>query len=169
VVTDPGRFGIYGGGGKGFAATGINRTQSAAVNYTRLISPTLITEARIGVGRYSNRAENLDIGTSASEALRIKGVNLDRWSSGLTTISVGGYADPLLGYVNSIPWNRAETNIDLVSNWTKIHSNHTIKFGVDVRRLRDELLQTQDAGGPRGQFSFGNNQTTPHPLPCRPK
>jgi hypothetical protein len=160
VVTDPGRFGIWGGGGKGFAATGINRTQSAAVNYTRLVSPTLISEARIGVGRYSNRAENLDIGTNASADLGIPGVNLDRWSSGLTTISVGGYADPLVGYVNSIPWNRAETNIDLVNNWTKIYRNHTIKFGVDVRRLRDELLQTQDAGGPRGQFSFGNNQTS---------
>ena len=31
---------------------------------------------------------------------------------------------------------------------------------MDVRRLRDELLQTQDAGGPRGQFTFGNNQTS---------
>jgi hypothetical protein len=160
VVTDPGRFGIYGGGGKGFAATGINRTQSTAVNYTRLISPTFITEARVGLGRYSNRAENLDIGTNASDAVGIKGVNLDRWSSGLTQITIGGYPDPLLGYSGSIPWNRAETNIDFVSNWTKLHSNHTIKFGVDVRRLRDELLQTQDAGGPRGQFTFSNNQTS---------
>ena len=160
VVTDPGRFGIAGGGGKGFAATGINRTQSTAVNYTRLISPTFITEARIGLGRYSNRAENLDIGTNASDAIGIKGVNLDRWSSGLTTLTVGGYPDPLVGYSGSIPWNRAETNIDFVSNWTKLHSNHTIKFGVDVRRLRDELLQTQDAGGPRGQFNYGNNQSS---------
>ncbi|MBI4903331.1 MAG: TonB-dependent receptor [Acidobacteria bacterium] len=160
VVTDPGRFGIYGGGGKGFAATGINRTQSAAVNYTRLLSPTFITEARIGVGRYSNRAENLDIGTNASDAVGIKGANLDRWSSGLSSINVGGYPNPLVGYTASIPWNRAETNIDLVSNWTKIQSNHTVKFGVDVRRLRDELLQTQDAGGPRGEFIFGNNQTS---------
>ena len=78
----------------------------------------------------------------------------------MTTITVGGYADPLVGYVNSLPWNRAETNIDLVNNWTKIRSNHTIKFGVDIRRLRDELLQTQDAGGPRGQFTYGNNQTS---------
>jgi hypothetical protein len=30
---------------------------------------------------------------------------------------------------------------------------------VDLRRLRDELLQTQDAGGPRGEFQFRNNQT----------
>ncbi len=160
VVTDPGRFGIYGGGGKGFAATGINRTQSTAVNYTRTISPTFITEARVGLGRYSNRAENLDIGTNASEAVGIKGANLDRWSSGLSSMNVGGYPNPLVGFSASIPWNRAETNIDFVSNWTKIASNHTIKWGVDLRRLRDELLQTQDAGGPRGEFVFGNNQTS---------
>ena len=160
VVTDPGRFGIYGGGGKGFAATGVNRTQSAAVNYTRTLSPTFITEARVGLGRYSNKAQNLDYGTNASEAVGIKGANLDDWSSGLSTITVGGYPDPLVGYSASIPWNRAETNIDFVNNWTKIKSNHTIKWGVDVRRLRDELLQTQDAGGPRGQFNYGNNQTS---------
>jgi hypothetical protein len=160
VVTDPGRFGIAGGGGKGFAATGVNRTQSTAVNYTRTISATFLTDARVGLGRYSNKAENLDIGTNASEAVGIRGANLDRWSSGLSTITVGGYPDPLVGYSASIPWNRAETNIDFVNNWTKLHSNHTFKWGVDVRRLRDELLQTQDAGGPRGQFQFGNNQTS---------
>jgi hypothetical protein len=159
VVTDPGRFGIYGGGGKGFAATGVNRTQSAAINYTRLFSPTLISENRVGLSRYSNKADNLDAGTSASDAVGIKGANLDRWSSGLSTMSISGLADPLVGYSASLPWNRAETNIDFVSNWTKLLHNHSIKFGVDVRRLRDELLQTQDAGGPRGEFDFRNNQT----------
>jgi hypothetical protein len=160
VVIDPGRFGLAGGGGKGFAATGINRTQSAAVSYTRLFSPTFISENRIGVGRYSNVAENLDAGTDAAEAVGIRGVNLDRWSSGLTSMDVSGYSDPLVGYSGSLPWNRAETNIDAVSNWTKTLRNHTIKFGADVRRLRDELLQTQDAGGPRGEYEFRNQQTS---------
>lgn len=96
VVTDPGRFGIYGGGGKGFAATGINRTQSTAVNYTRLFSPTLIFEGRIGLARYSNVAENLDAGTNAAEAVGIKGANLDRWTSGLTSIASAG--TPILSW-----------------------------------------------------------------------
>jgi len=164
VVTDPGLFGsnggIYGGGGKGFAATGVNRTQSAAVNYTRLFSTTLIMEGRVGLSRYSNKAQNLDYGTNATDALGIKGINLDPWTSGLTQISVAGYNDPLVGYSASLPWNRAETNMDFIDNWTKVLHNHTIKFGVDIRRLRDELLQTQDAGGPRGQINFGSNQTS---------
>ncbi len=160
VVLDPGRFGMYGGGGKGFAATGINRTQSTALNYTRTISPTFLMDARVGLGRYSNKAQNLDYGTNAAEAVGIKGANLDDWSSGLSSMNVGGYANPLVGWSASLPWNRAETNIDFVNNWIKIKSNHTIKWGVDIRRLRDELLQTQDAGGPRGEFVFGNNQTS---------
>src|SRR5262245_19037571 len=138
VVTDPGRFGIYGGGGKGFAATGINKTQSGAINYTRLFSPTLLTDVRLGVSRYSNLANNLDAGSKASEALGIPGVNLDDWTSGLASINIGGYANPLVGYSASLPWNRAETNINIVSNWTKVFHNHTLKWGVDIRRLRDE-------------------------------
>jgi hypothetical protein len=160
VVTDPGRFGMAGGGGKGFAGTGVNRTQSAAVNYTRLISSTFITEARVGLSRYSNIAETVDAGTKASEAIGIKGVNLDRWTSGLTSMSVGGYAGPLVGYAGSLPWNRAETNFNFVNNWTKTLRNHTIKFGAEVRRLREELLQTQNAGGARGEYQFRNNQTS---------
>jgi hypothetical protein len=159
VVTDPGRFGIAGGGGKGFAAVGVNRTQSGAVNYTHMFSSTFISETRVGLSRYSNVAENLDAGTNASEAIGIKGVNLDRWTSGLTSMSVSGYADPLVGYQSSLPWNRAETNIDFVSNWTKLLHNHTIKIGMDIRRIRDELLQTQDAGGPRGYYNWRNPQT----------
>jgi hypothetical protein len=159
-VTDPGRFGIYGGGGKGFAATGVNRTQSTAVNYTRLFSPTFIMEARVGLSRYSNVATNLDTGTNAAESIGIKGANLDNWTSGLTTMSVSGYADPLVGYSGSLPWNRAETNFDYVINFTKIHSNHTFKWGMDLRHGREELLQTQDAGGPRGEYQFRDQQTS---------
>ena len=160
VVTDPGRFGIYGGGGKAFAATGVNRTQSTAINYTRLFSATMVMDARIGLSRYSNVATNLDYGTNAAQAVGIKGANLDPWTSGLTSMSVSGYADPLVGYSASLPWNRAETNFDYVANFTKIHSNHTFKWGADLRRGREELLQTQDAGGPRGEYQFRDNQTS---------
>ena len=77
----------------------------------------MIGDARFGVSRYSNRAENLDIGTNASDAIGIKGANLDRWSSGLSQITIDGYADPIVGYSGSIPWNRAETNFNLVNNY----------------------------------------------------
>ncbi|MBM3746851.1 MAG: carboxypeptidase regulatory-like domain-containing protein, partial [Acidobacteria bacterium] len=67
MIIDPPRFSEMGGTGKDFAATGTNRTQSAALSYTRFFSPTLIAEARAGVSRYSNRAENYDIDKKTSE------------------------------------------------------------------------------------------------------
>ena len=44
--------------------------------------------------------------------------------------------------------------------FTKVAGNHTIKFGEDFRHTRDFLLQTQDNGGPRGQFQFRATQTS---------
>jgi hypothetical protein len=54
---------------------------------------------------------------------------------------------------------RSETNVNLVNNWTKMHGNHTIKWGADLRRLRDDLLQDQTFS-PRGQYTFAGGQTS---------
>src|SRR5260370_7793906 len=64
----------------------------------------------------------------------------------------------MVGYSASMPWDRGETNINAVTNWTKIHRNHAFKWGVDVRRLRDDLVQAQTFG-PRGVFRFGTSTT----------
>ena len=58
-----------------------------------------------------------------------------------------------------MPWIRAESNIDFVNNWTKISGNHTFKWGVDFRRIRDDLLQDQTFS-PRGAFTFSDVQTS---------
>jgi 2-oxoacid:acceptor oxidoreductase delta subunit (pyruvate/2-ketoisovalerate family) len=117
-------------------------------------------EARVGVSRYANVADIADVGNKTAEAVGIKGANLDRFSSGITTMNISGYSNPLIGYSASLPWNRAETNFNFVNNWTKILRNHTIKFGVDIRRIRDELLQVQTYGGPRGIYNWRNLQTS---------
>ena len=58
-----------------------------------------------------------------------------------------------------MPWIRAESNIDTVNNWTLVRGNHTIKWGIDLRRVRDDLLQDQTFS-PRGAFTFSANQTS---------
>lgn len=154
TVFDPPLFGAAGGGGKGFAGTGTNKIQSSAINYTHIFSPTLITEFRVGLSRYRNDAQNFDLGTNASEAIGIKGANLDFTTSGLSSINISGLDNPFIGYSASVPWVRAETNLNYVSNWTKIFNNHTFKWGADIRRIRDDLSQSQDVGGVRGEFRF---------------
>ncbi|MGH9631246.1 MAG: carboxypeptidase regulatory-like domain-containing protein, partial [Bryobacteraceae bacterium] len=151
---DPGVYGVYGGPkiGGGFAGTGTNRTQSSAINHTHIFGPTFITEMRFGFSRYRNDAIQQDYGSNISSEIGIPGINLDVSTSGLTTINIDGYTGPVVGFSANQPWARAETNFNLVNNWTKITGNHTLKWGADIRRLRDDLK----AGifNPRGQWSF---------------
>src|SRR5437762_225433 len=153
-------FGLAGGPkGGGFQGTGEQHVQSGALNHTHVFSPSLIVETRVGVSHYRNIAHNSDFGSKASDALGITGVNLDAFTSGLTGIDIqNGFSSPMVGYSASLPWDRGETNINAVTNWTKIHRNHTFKWGVDVRRLRDDLVQAQTFS-PRGVFRFGTSTT----------
>ena len=164
VVFQAPLFGNAGGDGPGgaFMGTGTQKTYSAGINYNRTITPTLITEVRVGVAHYHNEAFPSDFGTNDATALGIPGVNLssDAFTSGIVGINVGGpFSQPMIGYSASLPWDRAEANIDLVNSWTKIKGNHTIKWGVDIRRVRDDLLQDQTYS-PRGIYTFGANQTS---------
>lgn len=161
VTFDGPSFGAAGGPhGGGFQGTGTQATHDGAINYNRIFSPTLISELRFGVSRYRNDATQIDYGSNASTALGVPGVNVgDPFVSGLVGIDVGGLSSPLVGYSASLPWVRAETNIDLVNTWTKTLSKHALKWGFDLRRIRDELLQTQTFS-PRGRYSYGSNQTS---------
>jgi len=154
-------FGIAGGPAQGnFEGTGLQNTYSTGLNYNRLFSNTFLAEFRVGVAWYHNEAHNSDFGTNTSDTLGIPGVNLDKTiTSGIVGVTInGGFSNPLIGYSASLPWIRSETNIDFANTWTKILGNHTIKFGADLRRVRDALLQEQTFS-PRGLYTFSDGQT----------
>ncbi len=154
-------FGIKAGGPAqgNFEGTGVQRTYSTGLNYDRIISPSLIAEFRVGVAHYHNEAQNADYGMNTSSDLGIPGVNIGPFYSGIVGINIGSFfSSNLIGYSASVPWIRAEANIDVVNSWTKILGNHTIKFGADLRRVRDDLLQDQTFS-PRGLYTFGGGQT----------
>src|SRR6185312_5210617 len=124
TVFDPGLYGpnggIYGGPhNAGFQGSGPSRNQSPGLNFTHILSPTLVTEFRFGIVRNHNQAINIDSGLTTSKDIGIPGVNLDAWSSGLTEIRLNGYNAPMLGFSNSLPWVRSVTNFNIVNNWTK--------------------------------------------------
>jgi len=111
------------------------------------------------VAYYNNVATPSDYGSTQSTDLGIPGVNVSPFTSGLVGINIGQfYSNPILGYSASLPWTRAETNIDFANIWTKIFGNHTLKFGGDLRRIRDALLQEQTFS-PRGLYTFAAGQT----------
>ncbi len=157
-------FGSFLGGpiGGGFQGVGVQTAYSTGANLEHVFNSTLFTEGRIGVAHLRNNAQPSDYGSNDATAAGIPGVNIagQPFTSGQVGITVnGGFSNPQFGYAASVPWLRAEANIDFVNNWTKILKNHTVKFGADVRRVRDDLLQDQTFS-PRGAYTFGENQTS---------
>ena len=65
----------------------------------------------------------------------------------------------MLGFSASQPWDRSEETWNIATTVTKLVRNHTVKLGGEWRNNRDMLLQTQDAGGPRGNFRFDSDGT----------
>jgi hypothetical protein len=154
-------FGDWGGPAWGaFAATGTNLTYSTAVNWTHTFSNTFIAEVRGGTSYYHNEALTTAHGKSLATELGIGGINIDEWSSGPPRVTINnGFSNPLIGYSNSLPWDRWERTWQMAATLTKVSGNHTVKFGGDWRNNSDKLLQTQDNQGPRGGFTFNGAQT----------
>jgi hypothetical protein len=159
-------------GGGGFEATGTATAYSTGINYDHVFSPKLFTEFRAGVAHLRNAAQQTDYGKNDARTLGIpgngpNGTDNTLTSSGQVAFQVSNFAgngengtsNPLIGYSQSLPWLRAESNIDFANNWTKLLGNHAIKFGADVRRIRDDLLQGNNNAA-AGTFYFSENQTS---------
>jgi len=168
-ITDPSDFAGFGGSkqggpsGNGFSGTGTDTTYSTGVNYTRTWTNTLVMEARAGMSYFHNEALTDSSSPTASTDVGIPGANIDDWTAGITQIDFGtnlSLSSPLIGFSASLPWDRSERTVQVATVFTKVTGNHTIKFGEDLRHTRDFLLQTQDFGGPRGQFQFRSAQTS---------
>jgi Carboxypeptidase regulatory-like domain len=155
VVFDPGLFGQYGGPANGgFAGTGKNTSYSTAGTWTRVFSSTTVLDVRGGLNYYHNVTATTAQGLTTSTDVGIPGANIDDYTSGISYINVGGIGDPLLGFSASQPWDRSEKTWNATATLTRLLHNHTVKLGGEWRNNRDLLLQTQDAGGPRGRFNF---------------
>jgi hypothetical protein len=146
--------------GGGFEGTGTDKTYSSDIMWDHVFSPTLIVQNRVGLNRYRNSAQETDYGSDASTAIGIPGVNISPFESGLTGVFINSTtSDPLVGYSASLPWIRAETDFDFVSNWNKIIGNHTLKWGGNVIRIRDDLFQDQTFSV-RGAWDFEPGETS---------
>jgi hypothetical protein len=160
-LNQAGLFGVAGGplsGGGIGGAEGNSNTKifSTGINWVHQISSSFIAESRFGIARFHNLAYPTGYGQNLSEAAGIPGANVSQFTSGLVQVNGEGFSDPMLGGCSNCPWNRAGTIIEAVENVTKVKGNHTIGFGADYTRVRDDLLLVSN---PAGNFSFTAGQT----------
>jgi len=144
----PAAFGAAGGGPSAFSFSGdsIDRNQSLAVGLDHTFSPSLITDGRFGFYRYRIRVQPGDAGTTPATDAGLPGLNTGSASTtGLPAFYVNGNGGFNFGYglgVNqcNCPLKETENQFQWVDNWTKIKGDHTLKFGVDVRRSQQQRI-----------------------------
>src|SRR5437773_1088274 len=163
----PTAFGT-GGGQELVSLGGVSKVknQSLALGFDRTIGSNMTADFRFGWFKYKVDVLPFDFGTTPASDAGIPGLNLDKtFTSGLFGGFIGEDSDSRrvrfgsgLG-VNrcNCPLNEDEKQWQLVGNVTRLVQNHTIKFGVDVRRANN--LRVPSDTHRSGELYFKNERT----------
>jgi hypothetical protein len=161
----PAAFGAVAGGPSafGFSGDSVDRNQSLAVGFDHGFSPTL---ARFGFYRYRIRVQPLGVGTTPATDAGLPGLNTGSIeTSGMPAFYINGNGGFDFGYALGVnqcncPLKETENQFQWVNNWNKELHNHSIKFGVDVRRAQQQRIPSDSHRS--GEISF-NDSTTGNP------
>ena len=142
------------------------RNQSIAAGFDRSIGSNMTVDFRFGYFKYKVAVLPFDFGTTPARDAGIPGLNLDTgFTSGLFGGFVGEDNDNRrfrfgsgLG-VNrcNCPLDQDEKQAQFVTNVTRLTGNHTVKFGVDVRRAWN--LRVPSDRHRSGELTFSSNRT----------
>ncbi len=173
-LSAPGAFGALAGGpsfnNANYAGSSNAFNQSIAGGWTYTASATLINEFRFGFLHYHVTDVPNGVGSSPATAAGIPGLNLDNfYTSGLpyfdirqqnNTASAG--TDAKLGYALDVnacncPLDENERQYQFVDNITKVHGNHSFKFGADIRYALN--LRVPSDSHRAGELVFDNYLT----------
>ncbi|MBA3713205.1 MAG: TonB-dependent receptor [Pyrinomonadaceae bacterium] len=155
-----------GGGSELVTLGGVSkgRNQSLAIGMDYTLSPTAIVDVRFGFFRYKVNVLPFDFGTTPAADAGIPGLNLADIpeTNYLPAGFVRGQGEFNFGSglgVNRVnaPLTQIEDQYQVVSNLTKTVGNHTLKFGVDVRRAFN--LRVPSDNSRAGELYFENATT----------
>lgn len=111
-----------------------NQPELGGLSYTRIFTPTLIMEARVGFSRDVDTENMLANGIPSAAELGMQGSTNVPLLAGFPLINVTNYLS--LGFANNMPLRFAVTDIQTGAKFTWIHGGHILKWGGDVGRNR---------------------------------
>lgn len=143
----------------GWGCTELQRTQSAAIVWTRSITTHLVNEARIGYSRFGFFRLQQDRDQDVIRRLGIGGLTDagdpgHPFNNGAPQLSVTGIST--IGGPTNLPQGRHDNTYHYVENMTWIHNTHTMKWGLDIRRF---LFNSFFTSFGRGSFNFRGDFT----------
>jgi hypothetical protein len=130
------------------------RSQSVTLDYTRVISPKTVNEARGGMVRWAININPIGNAFNTATAVGIPGININDHSGGLPALSIAGYQ--VLGDNSTYPEFSRMTLFQYEDNLTLVRGSHTFKLGAEFIRDR---FNGFSAFPTRGGYTF-NGQFT---------
>jgi Carboxypeptidase regulatory-like domain/TonB dependent receptor-like, beta-barrel len=145
------------------------RNQSIAYGMDYTISTNMLADFRFGYFQYDVNVLPFDFGTRPAADAGIPGLNLDdTFSSGLPAGFIDGDNSTEPGFfefgsglgVNrcNCPLDQNEKQFQVVGNITRMQGNHTLKFGIDVRRAYN--LRVPSDAHRSGELTFASDRTS---------
>lgn len=128
-----------------------NMYQMGGMDWTRIFTPNVINELKLGYNRWQRRQDNQDEGQNVAQQLGIQGfAPSDPRQLGVPNFNLAGYDG--LGSDTATPESGAVNTFQLADTVTHVHGNHSLAYGFDFRTVRrgnfsiDSLI--------RGEFDF---------------
>src|SRR6266496_1510749 len=165
--------GIFGGvlDGTGSSANGrlFMQGQSAAIGWTRTISPTVVNEFRMGWGRNNSHATQDPFGLNTLAGFGFLGVqDSPAYSGGISGLSIsarggtqviGGQSGfDRIGSPDFLPKSQATNQFQWTDTLNVSYGVHQLKFGVDIRGPMRNIYV--DVPALRGSYNFDGNRTS---------
>jgi hypothetical protein len=164
-INGPQAFGA-GGGSELVSLGGLSkvRNHSLAVGADFSMNSKTVLDIRFGFFKYGVNVLPNDFGTSPAQEAGIPGINTgDEFTSGLPFFELNGGTNQIrfgsgldAGRCNC-PLSEQEKQAQIVSNLTRLAGNHTLKFGVDIRRAYN--LRVPSDSHRSGQLYFDEQGT----------
>jgi hypothetical protein len=151
-----------------FAGSSRSQDDSVSAGFDYLLSPNLTTDFRFGFYRYHVNVLQGGLNTTPAKNVGLTGLNLgDTYTSGMPAFVIQEPAAAVtssiqFGYSQDInncpcPLLENEQQFQWANNWTKVHGNHTFKWGADLRYAQNLRVASDTRRAGRMVFS---QQTT---------
>jgi hypothetical protein len=143
----------------GFNGAGeIDLSRNAQMSYTRVWSPSLVTESRIGFTRLVTSRIGANPSTDAFTEFGIGGYDPTGAAANNGGLPQIGFSNgyPTVGATDWVPTKEYNNVWDFVQNVALSKGAHAYKFGFEFRSIKFPFFQVPD---PHGNIGFSNNET----------
>jgi outer membrane receptor protein involved in Fe transport len=131
------------------------KTHGAAFNYSRVMTPSLVNELRVGYAKTIPFTFQSDFGIRAADSLGIRGINVSEFTTGLPNINIPDLTG-ISGGPAFLPVNPKQFHWQVEDAVVWMRGRHQLKFGY---RLVDRYPSPFTNTDTRGSINFGRNYT----------